>query len=149
MRWRWLLTLTLAAVALLSVQRIIKADKHRGVIANKECDGHRSDSSKEQSGDRSSDKAREKDSENERRMKEEMENEDDRSTSRRFGKSLRASARDGLPFVPQSSHKLGAVHHAKALSPTGGILLTLGAWWNRYISQSGAALASPAPQSQR
>lgn len=144
---RWLLTIALVAVAGISASEVAKAEQHRGITASKEKDEDGRRDGKDQSPDRAGEKSRDKDSE--KRMKEEMEREDERAISRRFGKSLRASSREGLPPPVPSPRKLSALQAASVPGPMGGILLVIYNLWDRYLARPQSALAAPAPDAQK
>lgn len=146
---RGLLTMLLVAVAAVAAVEAARADKHKGIAASKEEGSRRPDSAKEQNSDRSGEKCPKRDSESERRLKEEMEREDERATSRRYGKSLRASAAEGLPFAPPAAQPSvrtegnEPLQSAELPGPMGGILLALRSLWSRYLFHSHSALAAP------
>lgn len=148
---RWLLMIALVAVAVLSALKTAEADKTKGVAASKDDGSRRADSGKDQNGDRSGEKCREKDSESDKRMKDEWAHEEDRSTSRRYGKSVRAHGRERLTDTPSDERlsfnpaepKLDALYTAGVQSPVGSILLALHSLWRHYVSFRYSAYAAP------
>lgn len=137
---RWLLTITFAAVASVSVLTLVWAQGNGEGSATK--DSGRREAAKEQGGDRSSDKNRD----SERKLKEEMEREDSRATSRLYGKTVRASVRDIAALPAENLSSLNSFRHKEQLAnlqPSPGLVQVVQLFLQRFsLGNRPAAAAS-------
>lgn len=110
---RWLLVITLTAIAALSLLAVGWAQKVQAIASDQEVGGKPREDGKSSSGAKPAEKGGEKESakEREQRVKREIEQDEDGSVSSRYGKTIRAST------VPPE-HSAHATHALLSPAPT-------------------------------